>query len=232
MIRLLLHLVVILFFFFCRYDISFKTISGEAKSVTEKMCTPWLETILPTILQDIFNTDEFGLFYQCVHKKTYHFKNEKYTGGKHRKVSLTGMAAGNLNGEKLPMFVIGKSKTPRCFKGVKNVPCRYWAQPKSWISSELFKEIDQNFGVQKRKIALLIDNCPAHPDVPALDWVELVFLPPNTTLITQPVDQGVIRSLIAKYCSFPVKKQIDALEKGNQLSKCSILTTMPMLMKA
>ena len=86
------------------------------------------------------------------------------------------------------MFVIGKSKSPRCFKGVKNVQCRYQAQPKSWISSELFekwvKEIERNFGAQKRKIALIIDNCPAHPEVPTLDWVELIFLPPNMTSIT------------------------------------------------
>ena len=41
--------------------------------------------------------------------KTYHFKNEKCTGGKHSKISLTGMAAGDVNGEKLPMFVIGKT---------------------------------------------------------------------------------------------------------------------------
>ena len=82
--------------------------------------------------------------------KTYHFKNKKYTGGKHSKARLTGMGAGNANGERLPMFVIGKSKTPRGFKGVKNVPCCYRAQPKSWISCELFKkwvkEIDRNFG--------------------------------------------------------------------------------------
>ena len=29
------------------------------------------------------------------------------------------MAPGNVIGEKLPMFVIGKSKTPRCFKHIK-----------------------------------------------------------------------------------------------------------------
>ena len=78
-----------------------------------------------------------------------------------------------------------------CFKGVKNVPCCYWVQPKSWLSSELFegwfKEIDWNFGAQKRKIALTIDNCPAHPYVPVLDWVELIFLSLNKTSITQPI---------------------------------------------
>ena len=60
------------------------------------------------------------------------------------------MGAGNVSGERLSIFVIGKSKTPSCFKDVKNVPCYYWAQPKSWITSELFeewvKEIHRNSG--------------------------------------------------------------------------------------
>ena len=88
---------------------------------------------------------------------------------------------------------------------------------KKLISSELFeewvKEIERNFGDQKRKTVLIIDNCSTHPDVPALDWVEEIFLPPIATSITQPRDQGVIRSLKAKYFSLAVKKQIDALEK-------------------
>ena len=104
------------------------------------------------------------------------------------------------------------------------------------MSSELFeewvKELDQNFCSSKRKIALIIDNCPVHPDVPVLEWVELIFLPPNTTSVTQPKDQGVIRVLKAKYCSLAVKKQITALEKGSQLPKFSILTVMSMLSKA
>ena len=205
------------------------------------MTTPRLETILPTILsryplENIFNGDEFGLFFQCLPSKTFHFKKDKCSGGKHSKVCLTGMAAGNAKGERLPMLVIGKSKNPRCFKGVKRVPCRYRAQQKSWMSSELFeewvRELDRNFDSKKRKMALIIDNCSAHPDVPALEWVELIFLPPNTTSVTQPIDQGVIRGLKAKYRFLAVKKQITALEKGSQLPKFSILTAISMLTKA
>ena len=70
----------------------------------------------------------------------YHFKNENCTAGKHSKVCLTRMAGGNVIGERPPMFVVGKSKTLRCFKGVRNVLRRFRAQPKSWISSELFEE--------------------------------------------------------------------------------------------
>ena len=68
-----------------RFDISFKTIAGEAKSVTSEMTALWLEMTLPTILsgypiENIFNADEFGLFYQCRPNKTFHYKKEKCTG--------------------------------------------------------------------------------------------------------------------------------------------------------
>ena len=89
------------------------------------MTASWKETLLPTILsryelKDIFNTDEFGLFYQELPSKSMHFKNERCSGGKFSKVRFTGLAAANATGEKLPMFVIGKSAKPGCFENVKN----------------------------------------------------------------------------------------------------------------
>ena len=54
------------------------------------------------------------------------------------------------------------------------------------MDSDLFKEwveeIDRQFYRQKRRIALLIDNCPAYPRVENLKSVDLIFLPPNTTV--------------------------------------------------
>ena len=96
-------------------------------------------------------------------------KGEKCSGGKHSKICLTGLVAGNAYGERLPMIIIGKANKPRRFKGVRNLPCRYRAQRKSWMTVELFKEwvrqLDQNFSAANRKIALIIDNCMAHPHV-------------------------------------------------------------------
>ena len=90
----------------------------------------------------------------------HHFKGQKCSGGKNSKVRLTGMAAGNAIGEKLLMFVIGKSKTPRCFKHIKNLPCKYKSQKKSWMDSQMFEEwvrkLDRTFRMEERKIALLI----------------------------------------------------------------------------
>ena len=78
-------------------------------------------------LEDIFNTDEFGLFYRALPQKTLHMKGEKSSGGKHSTIPVTGLAAANMAGEKLPIFVIGKSKMPR-FKNIRSLPCRYHGQ--------------------------------------------------------------------------------------------------------
>ena len=115
----------------------------------------------------------------------HHFKGQTCSGGKNSKVRLTGIVAGNAIGEKLPILVIGKSKTPRCFKHIKNLPCKYKSQKKSRMDSQMFEEwvrkLDRTSRIEGRKIALLIDNCPAHPSVSNLTNVQLVFLPPNTT---------------------------------------------------
>ena len=137
------------------------------------------------------------------------------------------MAAGNAIGEKLPMFVIGKSKTLRCFKHIKNLPCKYKSQKKSWMDSQIFEEwvrkLDRTFRMEGRKIALLVDNCPARPSVSDLTNVQLVFLPPNTTSVSQPMDQGVIRSLKAHYRGRVVRRLCRALDKMKTLSKIYIL---------
>ena len=108
-----------LYFFF----ITFKEVSGGSEKVTKKMAAPWEEATLPTILAryqliDIFNADEFGLLYEALPSKSLRFRGKRCSGGKHNKVQLTGMAASNALGEKIPMFVIGISATPRCFKHV------------------------------------------------------------------------------------------------------------------
>ena len=76
-------------------------------------------------LKGIYNADEFGLFYQCLPNKTYQLKSEKCFVGKLSKIRITGMAAENAMGDKLPTFVIGKTKNPRCSKYVKLFPSRY-----------------------------------------------------------------------------------------------------------
>ena len=132
-----------------RYGLSFKTLTGESKFVVEEMTATWKDQYLPIILsgyplKDIFNANEFGLFYQTLSSKTMHSKGHKCSNGKHCKASLTGLAAVNAFGERLPMFVIGKSHNPKCFIGVKHLPCPYKSLLKSCMSSELFEECESS----------------------------------------------------------------------------------------
>ena len=81
------------------------------------MIASWYKNSLPTLLsqyklEDIYNADEFGLFYQCLPNKTFHLKSDKCSGGKHSKIRITGLAAANAVGDKLPMFVIKNFKNP------------------------------------------------------------------------------------------------------------------------
>ena len=106
-------------------------------------------------------------------------------------------------GENIPMFVIEKFAKPRCFSGRKSFPCRYRAQKPSWmdvnLSTKWVKEVDRKFASQGRKIALIIDNSPTHPEVDGLKAFELIFLPPNATSKKQSMDQDIISSLKAYY---------------------------------
>ena len=226
-----------------RFNVSFKMISGESNACTDEMVAPWEQATLPTILfkydlNQIYNVDEFGLFYCAQPSKSLHLKNENCVDGKHSKLRLTGLTAANAIGQKLRWFVISKSKKPRCFKHKKHLSCKYRSQKKSWMDSILFeewvreviiREVDRSFTKEGRKIVLLVDNCPAHPSIDNLVSSELIFLPPNTTSKLQPMDQGVIRSLKAHYKTMSVRKLIEAIEKKKPLPELSILDAMQML---
>ncbi|XP_037568170.1 tigger transposable element-derived protein 6-like [Dermacentor silvarum] len=64
-----------------------------------------------------------------------------------------------------------------------------------WLHTE-----DARFSQQKRKVLFLVDNRPGHGTVTArLKSIQLEFLPANTTALLQPMDQGVIQALKARF---------------------------------
>ena len=69
------------------------------------MVAGWNETTLPTLLsnhnlENIYNADKFGILYQCLPDKSFQLKTEKCSGGK---IRITGSAAVNVVGNKLPL---------------------------------------------------------------------------------------------------------------------------------
>lgn len=208
---------------FKRHDLSFKKMCGESAAVDEPAVESFRRGRLQSLLQqfapeDTFNCDETGLFYKLLPEKTLAFAGDPCHGGKHSKERLTVLVGCNMLGtEKLPMLVIGKSKNPRCFKGAR-VPELYEANKKAWITQHIFehyiRKLDKKFQRQGRKVLMLVDNCAAHGHIQDLKAMQLEFLPPNTTSLLQPMDQGVIRTLKHLYRSRMLSRMVLCVDNG------------------
>ncbi|UYV83830.1 TIGD4 [Cordylochernes scorpioides] len=195
----------------------------------ERQQTNWLTDVMPNIIsnyacKDIFNADETGLFWRLLPDKTLHFKGETCTGGKASKERITILLCCNMDGsEKMQPLVIGKAKQPRCFRGIKHLPVQYEANQKAWMTGLLFeswvRHIDKKMAGQHRQIILLLDNCGAHPpDMQGLTNTHIAFLPPNTTSMLQPCDQGIIRNFKMIYRTRLMRKYLTAYDAGTALT--------------
>ena len=115
------------------------------------MTATWKGTILPTILpryqlRDIYNT--ICLFSEALSSKTYHFKGQRCSGGKHSKKRITEIATSNTFERKIPMFVIRKSSKARCFKHVQNISLVKLSYHLKW-GYEAIKQLIRFLSIQK-----------------------------------------------------------------------------------
>jgi hypothetical protein len=210
-----------------RYGIKFSAIHGESKSVNENVVNDWTTNKLPDIIQnyepkDVFNGDEFGLFYKCLPNKKMTLKGQSCSGGKQSKERITVFIACNMDGsEKLKMTVIGKYQKPHCFKNFKNKPVNYFSNKTAWMKDCIFKEvleeINKNMIKQNRKILFFVDNCSAHPENLKFSNVKIMFLPANTTARLQPCDAGIIAWIKKNYRIKLVRKLLVAYENKEDL---------------
>lgn len=154
--------------------------------------------------KDIFNCDEFGLFYKMMPKRSLSYKGKQCKGGKLSKERVTGFMCTNMDGsEKEKLVIIGKYANPRCFKNVKSLPIKYYNNSTAWMNTKIFRDIVTNFNKrmmkERRKVLLFSDNCSSHKLSDNFSNVKLIFLPANTTSVLQPLDQGIIHSFKSKY---------------------------------
>jgi hypothetical protein len=70
------------------------------------------------------------------------------------------------------------------------------------------------------RVLLLIDNAPGHPENLMFDHlnVEILFLPPNTTSLLQPLDQGVIAAFKTCYVRRTFTGLLNETEKESSLT--------------
>ncbi|KRZ70201.1 Tigger transposable element-derived protein 4 [Trichinella papuae] len=168
-------------------------------------------------------------------------KGSSVCGGKTVKDRWTVVLFCNMGSTEKHVYVIGKSRKPRCFCN-KKLPLPYYSNIKSWMTSSILYKIlvkmDKTLAKQKRKIILFADNSPCHKirhDV-VLHNIEMRFLPTNTCCVTQPLEQCVIRSFKAYYRACMVRKQLLVIEQGKSViefaNTVTVVSAMLMIKQA
>ncbi|KAI5626234.1 hypothetical protein C0J50_14224 [Silurus asotus] len=225
---------------FQRFKKRFQMHSGEAASADEEGTCTFVDSLDKLITDEgylaeqIFNVDETGLFWKRMPACTYiHKEAQSMPGFKAYKDRLTLLLGGNVAGFKLKPFLIYHSENPRAFKNVNKhtLPVYFRSQRKAWMTQGLFEDWFMNcFIPQVReyclkkdipfKILMLLDNAPGHP--PHIGDlhpdVKIVFLPPNTTPLIQPMDQGSIATFRANYLQTTFAQAVSAMDADSELT--------------
>ena len=224
-----------------RHGIVNRAVTGEVLSADVASVEPFVNQFLDLIddegLQEfqLYNGDETGLFWKSLPRNTQASKDLSSTPGrKIQKERISIMVCANADGShRLKPVIVGKSAKPRALKDVmKKLPVEYHNNRSSWFTQEIVTEWfhksfdpavrqhQANYGVvpDEVKAVLLLDNAPAHPATTKLcskdGRIKAMFLPPNTTSLIQPMDQGVIESTKRHYRNFYLQQCLVVMEDG------------------
>jgi len=189
-------------------NIQYKKICGESLSADIHAANLFTEnfenTVEGYIQDDIFNLDETALFWQALPDKTFIQKYKQAKGRKRDRQRVSVCLLVSMKGEKMQPLVIGRSKKPRCFKN-KRLQCLsiiYDSNSSAWMTKQIFIKymdiINTEMQKQDRKILIILDNCSSH-FIESPSNIKFVFLPPKTTALIQPLDQGIIYQFKIKY---------------------------------
>ena len=87
----------------------------------------------------VYNANETGLYFKVLPSKSLASRRERAAPScKMSKQRVTVMVCSNASeNHEIPLKLIGESKNPRCFKGVK-LPLAYRSQRSAWMSRDVF----------------------------------------------------------------------------------------------
>ena len=179
----------------------------------------------------IYNMDQTSLFYRALPTRSYIVSSEDSRQTGRGSKSLTAKdrvtlllcvnASGILNP---PPLMIGKYGRPACFRGFQ-IPIKYYQQKKSWCDKDVslfwWNEIflPHVRSHHEDPVALILDNFSGHK-VEFKDHrnqITILYLPPNTTSISQPLDQGIIATLKINYRQLLLERMVSVFENREEL---------------
>lgn len=218
-----------------RANLHHVALSGEAASADKDAAEQFIATLKELIEkegflpQQVFNVDETALYWKKMPEKTYISREEKtMPGSKPAKDRLTLMLGGNASGDfKLKPLLVYRAANPRALKYIAkdSLPVIWVSNLKAWMTLTIFKDWFLHHFIPEAKlycreneipfkILLILDNAPGHP--PHLDDfhpdVKVVYLPPNTTSLLQPMDQSVIANFKKYYIRRTYRQALKAVD--------------------
>ncbi|XP_008554234.1 jerky protein homolog-like [Microplitis demolitor] len=216
-----------------RHGVRKIVVSGEKLSANHQAADDYQQSFSEMIAKEeltadqIFNCDESGLIFRNIPRVTLSAKNESAAGFKVQKERVTIMACSNASGTlKFPIVLIGKSMKPSAIQKLSHIPVSYKSQKSAWMTGPLFEkwfydefvprvtEFLQSKGLPIKAV-LFVDICGSHPQNLKKGGIRVEFLPPYTTSLIQPMDQGCLQSLKMNYrvhlMSFLLSKLDDGL---------------------
>jgi hypothetical protein len=105
---------------------------------------------------------------------------------------------------------------------MNELPVVWKSNEKAWMSTALMEEWVKGFNERmkqrKRRIHLFLVHARCHPHL-ELSNVRLAWFPPNTTSVTQPMDQGVINCVKLNYRKLVMQSLIVNTESSSSASK-------------
>lgn len=217
-------------------------VTGEVASADNEGADEFRETTFKNIIAEggymakqVFNLDETGLYWKRMPSRTFISIEEKTAPGfKAAKDRCTLLFGGNAFGDcKLKPLMIYQSETPRALKGYdkSKLPVVWKSSKKGWMTGKIFYDyVSQELQEELKrycekeniefKVLILLDNVSSHPSeiCEVNESIKVVFLPPNTTSILQPMDQGVISAFKANYLKETLSQLINSCDANDQLS--------------
>ena len=192
--------------------------------------------VQPYPLRDVYNMDETGLFWKATPDTT--LATEALLGTKKQKARISLGNCSNADGsDKLSLLIIGSSLKPHCFSrnriNIASINIMWRHNKKAWMTTVIMLEWLTWFDkrIHGRKILLLIDGFSAHKaavriliENGSLKNTRVEFLPPNCTLVYQPLDQGIIANFKLLYRRYWLRFMVElSLRDENPIKQMHVL---------
>ena len=92
--------------------------------------------------------------------------------------------------------------------------------------TEWINAFDHKMKSQDRHVLVLLDNAPSHATNINLTNVKMQLLSPNTTSILQPLDQGILQTVKAKYRKSLLTQVLAQLSDGHSVHELAKSVTV------